>query len=184
MARNVKTTTLDQIIDACIKADRGAFVPYWALALFAAFNMTGTIAERSDVVASAYTRRIGTAPQGRKPAITDSSVRQLVACAKLWSDAVLDNVERQGRMHPFTAYAHRAAAKGEDGKRLEGEALGQAYDSISGTAPRRKRDEDGLTNIRVSAHTKERLQVLAEAAGMSVGDIVANLLDTHANTVE
>ena len=180
MAR--KVTTLDQIIDACIKADRGTFAPYWALALFAAFNITGTVTERSQVVASEYTRRIGNTPQGRKYPITDSSVRQLVACAKLWSDAVIDNVERQNRMHPFTAYAHRAAAKGEDGKRLEGEALGQAYDSISGTAPRSKRDEDGMANIRVSEHTKVRLQMLAEASGMSVGDIVANLLDTHANT--
>ena len=180
MAR--KATTLDQLVYECIKADRGTFAPYWALALYAAFNMTGTVAERAEIVASAYTRRIGTAPQGRKSPITDSSVRQLVACAKLWSDAVLDNVERQKRMHPFTAYAHRAAAKGEDGKRLEGEALGQAYDSIGGTAPRRKRDEDGMANVRVSVHTKERLQALAEASDMSVGDIVANLLDTHANT--
>ena len=180
MTRNV--TTLNQLVHACIKAERGTFAPYWALALYAAFNMTGTVAERAEIVASAYTRRMDGAPEGHKPGITDSSVRQLVACAKLWSDAVIGNVERQKRMHPFTAYAHRAAAKGEDGTRLKGEALGQAYDSINGTAPRRKRDEDGLANIRVSVLTKERLRALSEASGMSVGDIVANLLDTHANT--
>lgn len=179
---NPTASPLDSLIHDVITATAGTFVPFWALAFYASDSMTGTLEERSNVVESAYSRIRGDAPEGKRPTISASSVRQLVACARLWGDAVKDNENRQKRMHPFTAYAHRAAARGADKKRLTGDALGEAYDSISGTPKRKEREPDGLVTVRVTVDVKERLTALAETSGLDVPTIVAALLDSHANS--
>ena len=183
MARKIrKLDTLDNIVSSIIDATADTFTPFWALAFHAAFEMTGTNDERASVVMSAYARIRGDAPEGKRQMLADSSVRQLIACARLWADAVRGNDTRMAAMHPFTAYAHRAAAKGTDGKRLEGDALGTAYDGISGTPTTKQRDSDGLVTIRVTTATKERLTAIAKESDLDVPTLVAAILDTYGNT--
>lgn len=170
--------SLNGIIRSILTATGKANEHYWHLARFVRDAQTKADATYATV-RSAWMAETETARATDGRAVieppTESSVRQLGASAKLWG-AVAD-----GTHSPYHAYAWRALAYdvAPDGTRTVkvGDALQAAWDSIPSSRPKPKPTAPTATvAVKLPKPLAERLQAMAEAAGVDVADVILALL--------
>lgn len=185
---------LNGIIRSILTATGKANEHYWHLARFVRDAQTKADATYDTVhfawneevqVAREARARIGTPNEKEgdaaiaKRAVLDapsaSTVRQLGAAAKLWGSVA------DGTHSPYHAYAWRALAYevAPDGTRTAkvGDALQAAWDSIPSSRPKPKPTAPTSTvAVKLPKTLVERLQAMADAAGVDVADVIIALL--------
>lgn len=151
---------------------------YWGLGRVIRSLQTD-FAQTYATVTSAWTEEAEKAKETEGRALMDapaeSTIRQLGAATKLWGN-VADE-----RHSPFHAYAWRSLAYNvaPDGKRTvkEGAELVAAWNSIPTSRPKPKPTAPTATvSVKLPKSLAERLQGMADAAGVDVADVIIALL--------
>lgn len=171
MPRTRKQNGLASIIDENLDATQGTNAPAWALARYVAEEMTGTADERATIVADAYNARAS--ERSVAVVMKPATIRTYINAHRTWG-AVQD-----GAWHPVHAYQWNRLSKDDDGKRLEGDALVEAWKAIPATRPEAKKSakDAGMTTLKVTSVVADRVKALADAAGVDVSTVILAALD-------
>jgi hypothetical protein len=171
-------SNLNSIIRSIMTATGKANDAYWHLARFVRDSQTKADATYATVHSAWQAEaEAARATDGRAviDAPSESSVRQLGASAKLWGSVA------DGTHSPYHAYAWRSLAYNvdDDGKRTPkvGDDLQAAWDSIPASRPKPKPTAPTATvSVKLPKSLAERLQGMADAAGVDVADVILALL--------